>query len=128
MPPRHTCGQPKKCRPDGRHFFDGFQFFSAFAALFSQDWFATPQLVLHADWQEVWHSPQPPFFALWQRLRVFNVLILFITLRLRFFGPMKYSRNPNLCFIIPRGRHICQGENPKKELCPVLFNKIHATS
>ena len=29
-----------------------------------------PQLVLQADWQEVWHSPQPPFFALSQRLRV----------------------------------------------------------
>jgi ABC-type thiamine transport system ATPase subunit len=29
-----------------------------------------PQLVLQADWQEVWHSPQPPFLALSQRLRV----------------------------------------------------------
>lgn len=28
---------------------------------FSHCWFATPQEVLHADWQEVWHSPQPPF-------------------------------------------------------------------
>jgi hypothetical protein len=38
--------------------------------LFSHFWFAIPQLVLQADWQEVWHSPQPPFFALWHRLRV----------------------------------------------------------
>jgi hypothetical protein len=37
---------------------------------------ATPQLVLQADWQEVWHSPQPPFFALSQRERVSRVLIL----------------------------------------------------
>jgi hypothetical protein len=34
------------------------------ASLFSQGWLATPQLVLHALWQEVWHSPQPPSTAL----------------------------------------------------------------
>jgi hypothetical protein len=28
--------------------------------LFSHFWFATVQEVLQADWQEVWHSPQPP--------------------------------------------------------------------
>jgi hypothetical protein len=27
--------------------------------LCSHFWFATVQLVLHADWQDVWHSPQP---------------------------------------------------------------------
>jgi hypothetical protein len=32
-----------------------------------------PQLVLQADWQDVWHSPHPPFFALSQRFRVFSV-------------------------------------------------------
>lgn len=47
--------------------------------LFSHFWFATPQLVLQADWQEVWHSPQPPFLALSHRLRVSRVLILSIT-------------------------------------------------
>ena len=31
---------------------------------FSHFWLAIPQLVLQADWQEVWHSPQPPFFGL----------------------------------------------------------------
>ena len=41
----------------------------------SQGWFATPQLVLQADWQEVWHSPQPPFLALAHRSRVFMVFI-----------------------------------------------------
>ena len=44
----------------------------------SHFWLATPQLVLQADWQEVWHSPQPPFLALSQRLRVSRVLILFM--------------------------------------------------
>lgn len=28
-----------------------------------QTWLPTVQLVLHADWQDVWHSPQPPVFA-----------------------------------------------------------------
>jgi hypothetical protein len=37
-----------------------------------------PQLVLHADWHDVWHSPHPPFFALSQRLRVSIVLMCFI--------------------------------------------------
>ena len=41
----------------------------------SHFWFAIPQLVLQADWQEVWHSPQPPFLALSHRLRVSIVLI-----------------------------------------------------
>ncbi len=47
-------------------------------AAFSHFWFATPQEVLQADWQEVWHSPQPPFFLLSLRSRVFKVVILFI--------------------------------------------------
>ena len=36
------------------------------------------QEVLHADWQEVWHSPQPPFLALSQRSRVSMVLMCFM--------------------------------------------------
>jgi hypothetical protein len=51
---------------------------SAYLFWFSHFWLATPQLVLQADWQEVWHSPQPPFFALSHRLRVSRVLIRFI--------------------------------------------------
>jgi len=42
-------------------------------SLFSHCWLAMPQLVLQADWQEVWHSPQPPFFALSQRFLVSRV-------------------------------------------------------
>jgi len=44
----------------------------------SHFWFATEQEVLDADWQDVWHSPQPPFFADSQRFLELNVLILFI--------------------------------------------------
>ena len=44
----------------------------------SHFWFAIPQLVLQADWQDVWHSPQPPFLALSHKLRVSIVLMCFI--------------------------------------------------
>jgi hypothetical protein len=47
---------------------------------FSQGWLATPQDVLQADWQDVWHSPQPPFFTLFARSLVFRVLILFMVI------------------------------------------------
>jgi hypothetical protein len=46
-----------------------------FSPRFSHGWFATPQEVLHADWQEVWHSPQPPSPTLTARSRVSSVLI-----------------------------------------------------
>jgi len=45
---------------------------------FSQGWFATPQDVLQADWQDVWHSPQPPFCTDLFKSRVAIVLILLI--------------------------------------------------
>src|SRR5699024_12813787 len=34
--------------------------FSSYFPYFLQLWLATVQLVLQADWQEAWHSPQPP--------------------------------------------------------------------
>ena len=46
----------------------------------SHCWLATPQEVLQALWQEVWHSPQPPFLALSQRFLVSRVLILLMVL------------------------------------------------
>jgi len=46
--------------------------------LFSQDWFATVQDVLHADWQDVWHSPQPPVASVFCKDAAFNVLTSFI--------------------------------------------------
>lgn len=45
---------------------------------FSQAWFPTVQEVLQADWQDVWHSPQPPFLALFGKFFVFKVLTCFI--------------------------------------------------
>jgi len=51
-------------------------FYRCFDFWFSQGWLATPEDVLQADWQEVWHSPQPPFTALTHKSRVFKVLIL----------------------------------------------------
>ena len=41
--------------------------FSSYFSYFLQLWLATVQLVLQADWQEAWHSPQPPVLALWAR-------------------------------------------------------------
>jgi hypothetical protein len=46
--------------------------------LFSHCWFATPQEVLQADWQEVWHSPQPPLLTVFAMSLVSIVLILLI--------------------------------------------------
>ncbi len=48
--------------------------------LCSQLWFPTVQDVLHADWQEVWHSPHPPFFTVFCNLLVFNVFTCFMML------------------------------------------------
>jgi hypothetical protein len=53
---------------------------SDYFVAFSHFWLATPQLVLQALWQEVWHSPHPPFLALSQRSLVSSVLILFISM------------------------------------------------
>ena len=41
-------------------------------------WLAMPQLVLQALWQEVWHSPQPPFSRLLAMSRVSRVWMCFI--------------------------------------------------
>ena len=62
-------------RPEGGGFF----VFGCYLSFFSHFWLATPQLVLQADWQEVWHSPQPPFLALSHRFRVSKVLIRSMT-------------------------------------------------
>jgi len=39
----------------------------------SQAWLTTPLDVLQADWQEVWHSPQPSCRVSSMRSRVFKV-------------------------------------------------------
>ena len=53
----------------------GIRFVRNYLLLFSHFWLATPQEVLQADWQEVWHSPQPPVTTLLVRSRVAIVLI-----------------------------------------------------
>ena len=45
---------------------------------FSQVWFPTVQDVLQADWQDVWHSPHPPFLIVFCNFLVFNVFTCFI--------------------------------------------------
>jgi len=45
---------------------------------FSQDWLATVQEVLHADWQLAWHSPQPLLLISVFRQAFLIVLICFI--------------------------------------------------
>ncbi len=63
----------------------------------SQLWFPTVQEVLHADWQEVWHSPHPPFFTDCCRFLVLNVLMCFISYAL-----LSYylSHSGNMCSYI----------------------------
>jgi len=70
-----------------------------------------PQLVLQADWQEVWHSPQPPFFALSQRLRVLIVLI---------FSMILSSVKIDLLYYIIYKRH-CQ---PRRKQISYFFRNI----
>jgi len=47
---------------------------------FSHSWFATVQEVLQADWQEAWHSPQPPFAQDSLRFALLTVLMCSIML------------------------------------------------
>ena len=58
---------------------------ASYFAAFSQLWFPTVQEVLHADWQEVWHSPHPPFFMDSFRFLVVKVLMCFIAISLLIF-------------------------------------------
>lgn len=66
---------------------------------FSQLWFPTVHEVLHADWQDVWHSPQPPFFMDSLRSLVVKVLIcLFPFILFSFHESITFESNclPNL--------------------------------
>jgi hypothetical protein len=53
-------------------------FCTRYLYFFSHFWFASVQDVLHADWQDVWHSPQPVFSLLFLRLPFTTVLICFM--------------------------------------------------
>ena len=45
--------------------------------LCSQPWLPTVQAVLHADWQEAGHSPQPPVLKVLLSIALFTVVICF---------------------------------------------------
>ena len=55
-------------------------FFVRCCHYFSHFWLATVQEVLQADWQDAWHSPQPPFKADSLRLALLRVLICFFVI------------------------------------------------
>jgi hypothetical protein len=47
------------------------------AHYFWQTWLPTVQDVLQADWQEAWHSPQPPVWTVFCSKPLFTVTICF---------------------------------------------------
>jgi hypothetical protein len=53
-------------------------FYARYLYFFSHFWFASVQDVLQADWQDVWHSPQPVFSLLFLRLPFTTVFICFM--------------------------------------------------
>jgi hypothetical protein len=46
---------------------------------FSHFWLATVQLVLQADWQLAWHSPQPAFKDFFAYVDLLSVFTFFIS-------------------------------------------------
>jgi len=46
--------------------------------LCSQTWLPTVQEVLHADWQEAGHSPQPPVRRVFFSIALFTVKVCFL--------------------------------------------------
>ena len=67
---------------------------------FSQVWFPTVQDVLQADWQDVWHSPHPPFLIVFCNFLVFNVFTCFIRI-----SPLSVFGNfPSIFAIIAQHR------------------------
>ena len=61
---------------------------------FKQTWLPTVQDVLHADWQEVWHSPHPDFSALVFIPALFRVLMCF-SIDITFFHKTNYTGYPS---------------------------------
>ena len=47
--------------------------------LLSQTWLPTVQDVLHADWQDAWHSPQPPVLSVFCIVGLLTVLMCFFS-------------------------------------------------
>lgn len=71
---------PPADRPQQRHHSEMTYLFC------SHVWLPTVQDVLHADWQDVWHSPHPPFFKLLFMVCVFNVFTCFMVMILLIFA------------------------------------------
>jgi len=68
--------QEKRARfPRARIHVDFRSYLDWILDWFSHSWLATVQEVLQADWQEAWHSPQPPFAQDSFRLALLMVLI-----------------------------------------------------
>ena len=61
-----------------------------FPAYFWQTWLPTVQEVLQADWQEVWHSPQPPVCTVCCREAVLTVIMCFAIENTSFQKSMPY--------------------------------------
>ena len=70
-------------------------------------WFATVQEVLQADWQEAWHSPQPPLAQLSFRFALFKVLTWLIVVSS--FLPRFYSTEMASTSILMPLYHSCKG-------------------
>ena len=85
--------------PEQAAFLESKDYLLSF--LLSHCWLAMPQLVLQADWQEVWHSPHPPFFALAQRFFVSIVLMCFIRVLRNLFTLELYHKTKilSICLI-----------------------------
>ena len=70
---------------------------------FSQLWLPTVQEVLHADWQEVWHSPHPPFSMLLFNVLFVKVFTFFMVFTLLIFYKLtQRSQNPTLPIVFAK--------------------------
>ena len=99
----------------------------------SQVWLPTVQDVLHADWQEVWHSPQPPFFTVFCSFVVFKVLMCFI-MNSPFTCMLSRNRKPVPvyssacnCFHARYGRYLARNV-PEKSYETERYGTYHATN
>ena len=52
--------------------------------------------VLQADWQDVWHSPQPPFLIVSFNVFSFNVLICFMVSLQKYWRNNPYAHNSKI--------------------------------
>ena len=100
----------------------------------SHVWFPTVQEVLQADWQDVWHSPHPPFFIVFCNTWVFNVFTCFMLISSWYFYNHTYcnyitsTKKCNLFFGEVFFDHFLQASRPAKGYCPTLQVMSPSTS